>query len=246
MVLSFVVNALNLLLFRLLIFDFGMGFDGAPAAITVVNVLQAAVLTWGAPRWVGRLHAEAIAQRGPTWPQWQLRDALRGWGEIIALALPSALMVWSEWWGWELNLFLAGLLCTATGAGGSAAPPVPAVANVANASATEGAMSAAVGNAGGAAGFRSCVVLESFPILSNTMVVGFMLSYGFNIAGSAHVRQSAACTLDVHAGGVPTHTMRRDLLFVRSAKNNVSALAPTSEAGWSLGQVGIAVPRAWT
>jgi len=75
-------------------------------------------------------------------------------------------MLWSEWWAWEVNLFFAGLLCTGTDTN-----------NVTIADATTGA--------GGE--HASCVPLDAFPIVSQTMVICFMVHFGFGVQGGAHV-----------------------------------------------------------
>jgi MATE family multidrug resistance protein len=66
---------------------------------------------------------------------------------MLALALPGGILMLCEWWGWETNLFFAGLLCGDAAAG--------------------------------------CVQLDTFPIVANTMVIGFMPAYGFNITAGA-------------------------------------------------------------
>jgi hypothetical protein len=43
------------------------------------------------------------------WQGWS-RDALRGWGPILTLSLSSTLMVVLEWWIYDVNTLLAGLL----------------------------------------------------------------------------------------------------------------------------------------
>ena len=60
-----------------------------------------------------------------------------------------------ERWGWELNLFSAGLLCQT--------------------------------DAYNSTDEASCVPLDVFPLLSQTMVIVFMLHFGFSIQGGAHV-----------------------------------------------------------
>ena len=37
-------------------------------------------------------------------------DAFRGWGEYLRVALPSTVMMCSEWWGLEILTILAGIL----------------------------------------------------------------------------------------------------------------------------------------
>ena len=35
---------------------------------------------------------------------------------MLRLGLPGCIMTWSEWFGWEANLFLAGTLCASDAA----------------------------------------------------------------------------------------------------------------------------------
>ncbi|CAK0824428.1 unnamed protein product [Prorocentrum cordatum] len=107
MLLSVAAGVLNMAAFAALIPR--MGFVGAPLAYTVANVAQAVVL-W--------LFARCALADGDTWPQWSVREALSGWGEMLALALPGGVLMLCEWWGWETNLFFAGLLCDPRGNGG--------------------------------------------------------------------------------------------------------------------------------
>jgi len=97
------------------------GFIGAPLAITVANIVQALLL------WVfaWRVLPDALA-----WPQWSARTAFSGWDEMLRLALPGGILMLCEWWGWETNLFFAGLLCDGTSGGGCVQLDVfPIVAN---------------------------------------------------------------------------------------------------------------------
>eukprot|EP00747_Dinoflagellata_sp_TGD_P204391 gnl/TRDRNA2_/TRDRNA2_78063_c0_seq1.p1 gnl/TRDRNA2_/TRDRNA2_78063_c0~~gnl/TRDRNA2_/TRDRNA2_78063_c0_seq1.p1 ORF type:complete len:485 (+),score=70.25 gnl/TRDRNA2_/TRDRNA2_78063_c0_seq1:122-1456(+) len=140
MVVSIFANLFNIATFPLLISRFG--FIGAPLAITIADGVHAVLMTflakWALP------HAEA-------WPRWNLRTAFTDWGEMLGLALPSAVMMLSEWWGWEVNLFFAGMLCPADDLDGI------------------------------------CVELDVFPIVSNTMVISFMVHIGFSIAAGTQV-----------------------------------------------------------
>eukprot|EP00929_Paragymnodinium_shiwhaense_P036654 TRINITY_DN19610_c0_g1_i1.p1 TRINITY_DN19610_c0_g1~~TRINITY_DN19610_c0_g1_i1.p1 ORF type:complete len:525 (-),score=118.52 TRINITY_DN19610_c0_g1_i1:355-1929(-) len=100
MCVGIVANAINILLYPSLIQRYG--FVGAPLAQTLANVLQA-ILIGLAAKWV-LPHMDA-------WPVWSRKAALTEWGELLRLALPSGVMMLSEWWGWEMNLFFAGMLC---------------------------------------------------------------------------------------------------------------------------------------
>ena len=138
MVVSVIVNLGNVILFPFLIR--GLGFIGAPIAITITEVVQAATMMVVTRR--------LCPFQEQTWPKWSLRTATSQWRELLNLAVPSAFMLWSEWWGWEMNLFFAGQLCDEGG---------------------------------------SCVELEVFPILSNTMVLAFMAHMGYSVAAGTLV-----------------------------------------------------------
>ena len=79
-------------------------------------------------------------------------------------------MIWAEWWAWEINLFFAGLLCTSS-----------SNLTVTNVTAT------AISDASQIEMQASCVPLDVFPVLSQTMVLAFMLHFGFSLQGGAHV-----------------------------------------------------------
>ena len=93
------------------------GFDGAPLAMTITELL-AGLLIWLAAPVVLRRH------RLRSWPRWrgEGRQALRGWSEIVSKGAPAAAMTMSEWAGWECTLFVASGLC----GGGAAACAVTA------------------------------------------------------------------------------------------------------------------------
>jgi MATE family multidrug resistance protein len=94
-----------------------LGFVGAPIAMSLVEVLQCFSLLVATPR-VLRGHSQS------SWPR--LRDwraATRGWGEILRLGAPAAVMIISEWSGWECTLFIAGGLCN----GAERCPAVEAI-----------------------------------------------------------------------------------------------------------------------
>ena len=72
----------------------GLGFVGAPIAVSITNVVTSVVLLlWVAPRLVPR----------EAWPRWSLRTACSGWGELLELSLPGTLMLVAEWWGGEVR-----------------------------------------------------------------------------------------------------------------------------------------------
>tara|TARA_B110001452_G_scaffold236876_1_gene216405 strand:- start:346 stop:1821 length:1476 start_codon:yes stop_codon:yes gene_type:complete len=111
--LPMVVNILSSLLQVALCYGLtrSLGFDGAPLAMTIVELLGAAVLLLATP-FVLRRH------RLRSWPRWRRegRLALQGWGEIVSKGGAAAVMVMAEWFGWECTLFVASGLCEGEGA----------------------------------------------------------------------------------------------------------------------------------
>ena len=88
-----------------------LGFDGAPLAMTLVELMSAAVLLLAAPVVLRRHQLRS-------WPRWrrEARLALQGWGEIVSKGGAAAVMVMAEWFGWECTLFVASGLCEGEGA----------------------------------------------------------------------------------------------------------------------------------
>jgi hypothetical protein len=68
--------------------------------------------------------------------------AVSGWYEQLVLSVPGTVMLCAEWWGSEVNVFLAGLLCTATAAINTTTATATAIAT-----ATAAAAAAAAGTA---------------------------------------------------------------------------------------------------
>lgn len=136
MVASISASIVNVLGFMFLIPK--VGFIGAPLAYTLANNMQALGLM---------LFSPCVLPETAAWPSWSMQTAFSGWGEILKLALPGGILMLCEWWGWESNLFFAGLLCEDSVAG--------------------------------------CVDLDTFPIVANTMVVGFMPNFGVAMAAIA-------------------------------------------------------------
>ena len=85
-------------------------------------------------------------------------------------------MLWAEWWGGEINIFMAGLLCTV----GVYAPHVDG--NV-----TPGVTAASRVGAGASGDQSSCVPVDVFPLLAQIMIVCFMTHLGFSVQGGAHL-----------------------------------------------------------
>ncbi|KAJ1458621.1 mate-domain-containing protein [Pelagophyceae sp. CCMP2097] len=95
----------------------GLGFDGAPLALTVADASWALLLALLAPR----------AVPDGCWPRWAWRTAAAGWVEIVSIALPAAAMMWCEWWGWEVMVLFAGLTCPGRQDGADSELPCPAL-----------------------------------------------------------------------------------------------------------------------
>jgi len=102
MLLSVSVNLLNIGLFPMLIGY--MGFGGAPFAMTLATMLQAILMV---------MAARCVLPNRHSWPSWSIQTAFsgHGWLELLQIATPSAVLILCEWWGWEVNLFFAGMLC---------------------------------------------------------------------------------------------------------------------------------------
>ena len=92
------VNAVNVLAFPLAVS--WLRADGAPISLTLFNWVQA-MLQCVVTKW----YVEPEA-----WPSWSCSAAAAGWAEVLHLAVPSALCMWTEWWGWEATLFMAGVI----------------------------------------------------------------------------------------------------------------------------------------
>jgi multidrug resistance protein, MATE family len=109
--LPMLVNLVGSLFQAVLLFPLtaAIGFVGAPWAMTMVELLQGGLLCAASPWLLGR-------QRLRSWPAWwrERREACRGWAEIVNKGAPAAVMVVSEWFGWECTLFVASGLCPRT------------------------------------------------------------------------------------------------------------------------------------
>ena len=180
------VNFAVLLALPLCMDSIGLGFAGAALAFTLKDMAQGSLLLALGSRWV---HAGA-------WPTWRSgwRAAASGWLELAALGVPSAVMMWGEWFAWEFNLFLAGALCE-----------------------------------GGAA----CPAIEAYPILSNTMVLGFMVQFGFAMAAGTRTGNA----FGAGRGGDARFTAGVALALVTSISAAVAAVLVAMRhqwAGWFL------------
>jgi MATE family multidrug resistance protein len=89
---------------------FAIGYDGAALAMSLTEIAQAAVLFFATPRAL----VSAGGAHVRTWPKLSLtscRESVRGWGEMLSVGVPAAVMTMAEWLGWEAALFQAGRLC---------------------------------------------------------------------------------------------------------------------------------------
>jgi MATE family multidrug resistance protein len=96
------INVVNAVAQYLLIYVFGIGFIGSPIGFTFAQSLSPILLF---------LYARGLLwdQVRRTWAGWS-REAFRDWLPYLKVAFPSAMMMCLEWWGFELMIFLAGLL----------------------------------------------------------------------------------------------------------------------------------------
>mmetsp|Transcript_21674 Transcript_21674/g.41385 ORF Transcript_21674/g.41385 Transcript_21674/m.41385 type:complete len:514 (+) Transcript_21674:385-1926(+) len=78
---------------------FRLGYTGAAMAYSFTQVLTLALLC---------AYLYVTGLRHSTWPGWS-STALTGWGPYLQLALPGVLLL-SEWWASEINVFVAGYL----------------------------------------------------------------------------------------------------------------------------------------
>jgi MATE family multidrug resistance protein len=99
--------------------------------------------------------------------------------ELLKLSLPGALTVWSEWWAWECCVVMAGWLCAATAKAATA--PVE----------------------------DECAPLAAQPILGNTMVLGFMVTFGVNTAACTQVGNYLGAVSTVSSPASPDRKVSR-------------------------------------
>ena len=94
-----VVSALALALSPLfnwvLIYQVGLGFDGAALAVVAVNVVLAATLVMYAVVLEGRRVAAGV--RGRAWSKGWSKEAFTEWGKFLSHAGPSIVMLCAEW-----------------------------------------------------------------------------------------------------------------------------------------------------
>jgi MATE family multidrug resistance protein len=94
--------------FWLFVFKLGWGLDGAAAAFAACESTTLTGLIFACVSRARRLAREAPERQ--TWPGWDLRGALRGWGEYLAYGLPAAAGILAEWLAYELCVIASGWL----------------------------------------------------------------------------------------------------------------------------------------
>eukprot|EP01102_Stenamoeba_stenopodia_P009598 TRINITY_DN2844_c0_g1_i1.p1 TRINITY_DN2844_c0_g1~~TRINITY_DN2844_c0_g1_i1.p1 ORF type:complete len:568 (-),score=85.22 TRINITY_DN2844_c0_g1_i1:13-1716(-) len=82
------------------IFVFKLGFEGCPLAMSMTYVVSCLMM-------VGYIVFSGIHKE--TWSGWS-KEALTGWSEYLKLAVPGAMMLCAEWWGFEITIIIAGRL----------------------------------------------------------------------------------------------------------------------------------------
>lgn len=148
-----------------------LGFVGAPLAMTMVELLQAIMFLVLTP-------IVLKIQRIRSWPRWrEAKQALRGWGEITSKGAPAALMVTSEWFGWECSLFIASALCSSV----AFQPPTDLFLQELNASFAPSPPVLPHPMA------DRCAVVEAIPICTSVLVSQFILVFGVPLAMSNRV-----------------------------------------------------------
>jgi multidrug resistance protein, MATE family len=88
MILSNIASIILAAMFILPHSKFAMGFKGGPLALSIANVFQCVCLM---------LFGRCFIAHELTWPRWSIRSAFSEWGEVLAMAIPSALGIWGEW-----------------------------------------------------------------------------------------------------------------------------------------------------
>uniref|UniRef100_A0A669D8E2 Multidrug and toxin extrusion protein n=1 Tax=Oreochromis niloticus TaxID=8128 RepID=A0A669D8E2_ORENI len=95
-----IANVFNVGFNYVLIFTLNLGVLGSAIANSLAQITLC-LLLYGYIR-ITKLHQK-------TWGGWST-ECLQEWGSYMKLAIPSLLMVYFEWWLWEIGSFLAGLL----------------------------------------------------------------------------------------------------------------------------------------
>ncbi|XP_059511432.1 multidrug and toxin extrusion protein 1-like isoform X1 [Stegostoma tigrinum] len=97
---GFITNVLNVVINYLFAYVLKLGVAGLAAANITSQYCQT-ILLFGYIRWK-KLHVQ-------TWAGWST-GCLQEWGNYLRLAIPSMLMICSEWWAYDIGTFLVGLI----------------------------------------------------------------------------------------------------------------------------------------
>lgn len=100
-----VTTAVAPLFYYIAMIKLKLGLDGAAAAFVLCNATSTTLLAayTAARDWRRR------GTRGATW-EGLSREAFGGWGAYLTLAVPALVAITSEWWTYEVVIFMAGLL----------------------------------------------------------------------------------------------------------------------------------------
>lgn len=101
-VIGAVANAVNAVLHYVLLFRLDFGIY-ASAMCQAVSYSLLCVLTLG--------YILATGCHRDTWGGWTT-EALQDWGKFYRICIPGMLMLCMEWWGFEIGVFVTGLLGT--------------------------------------------------------------------------------------------------------------------------------------
>ncbi|XP_048468297.1 multidrug and toxin extrusion protein 1-like [Rhincodon typus] len=97
---GFITNVFNVVIKYTFIYVLMLGVPGLAVA-NITSQYRQTILLFGYIRWK-KLHVQ-------TWAGWSI-DCLQEWGNFLRLAIPSMLMICSEWWAYDIGTFLAGLI----------------------------------------------------------------------------------------------------------------------------------------
>lgn len=93
-------NVFNAIINYIFLYLLELGVEGSGAA-NAISQYSLAVLLF--------LYIHIMKLHKATWDGWSV-DCLRDWGLFLSLALPSVVMMCSEWWLYEIGSFLAGII----------------------------------------------------------------------------------------------------------------------------------------
>ncbi|XP_043574138.1 multidrug and toxin extrusion protein 1-like [Chiloscyllium plagiosum] len=97
---GFIANIFNAVINYLLLYVLTLGVPGSAAANVASQYCQL-LLLFGYIRWK-KLHVQS-------WGGWST-DCLQEWGNFTRLAIPSLLMICSDWWAYDIAIFLVGII----------------------------------------------------------------------------------------------------------------------------------------